>query len=308
MAVGGALVLGGAGFIGSHLVKTLLDEGRKVTVLDDLSVGKRENVPEGAGFVKGSVDDVSAVRDAAAGCDTTVHLAAHVSIRHSMKTFIDDARTNLLGTLGALKGSSEAGVKRFVFASSMAVYADAPSPDPIREDHRLEPISPYGISKLAAERYCILMAQPLGLDTAVLRYFNTYGQGQTFTPYVGVITIFINRLLAGKTPTIFGDGEQQRDFIHVSDVVEATRLAMDATCTGEVFNVGTGRATSINTIATLLADRIRPDLSPEYAEASSCEPRYSIADIDKARRMLGFDPAVKIEDRIDEVIEWNRKG
>jgi len=308
MKVHRALVLGGAGFIGSYLAEALLAEGVAVTVLDDLSVGKRENVPGRANFVQASVEDIAAVRAAADGCEVVFHLAAQVSIRHSMKTFIEDARVNLMGTLGALKGSSEAGVKKFIFASSMAVYADSPAPSPIREDYLPEPISPYGISKYAAERYCLLMAEPLGLDTVILRYFNTYGRGQSFTPYVGVITIFINQLLAGRPPTIFGDGNQQRDFIHVSDIVSATLLAMRANCRGEVLNVGTGVPTSINDIAALLTNRIRPGLAPQYMKAAPGELRYSIADITKAKRLLEFEPAVKIEDRIDEVIEWNRRA
>jgi len=231
-----------------------------------------------------------------------------VSIRHSIKTFIEDARINLMGTLGAIKGSSEAGAKKFIFASSMAVYDDSPSPSPISEEYPTDPVSPYGLSKLAAERYCLLLAESLGLETVILRYFNTYGRGQTFTPYVGVITIFINQLLSGRSPTIFGDGEQQRDFIHVSDVVNATLLAMRADCPGEVFNVGTGSATSINRIAALLADRIRPGQAPQYTEPAEGELRYSVADITKARRLLGFDPAVTIESRLNEVIEWNRRA
>ena len=301
------LVLGGAGFIGSHLTEALIADGVKVTVLDDLSVGKRENVPGRAAFVQACIGDTAAVRAAADGCEVVFHLAAKVSIRHSIKSFIEDARVNLMGTLGALKGSAEAGVKKFIFASSMAVYADSPSPFPISEEYPTHPISPYGLSKLAAERYCLLMAESLGLETVILRYFNTYGRGQTYNPYVGVITIFINQLLSDRAPTIFGDGEQLRDFIHVSDVVKASLLAMRADCPGEVFNVGTGSATSINRIAALLADRIRSGRAPQYAEAAEGELLNSVADIAKARRLLGFVPTVHIEDRINEVIEWNRR-
>ncbi len=308
MKVSRALVLGGAGFIGSHLTEALIADGVEVTVLDDLSVAKGDTVPGRAAFVLACVGDTAAGRAAADGCEVVFHLAAKVSIRHSIKTFIEDARINLMGTLGAIKGSSEAGAKKFIFASSMAVYDDSPSPSPISEEYPTDPVSPYGLSKLAAERYCLLLAESLGLETVILRYFNTYGRGQTFTPYVGVITIFINQLLSGRSPTIFGDGEQQRDFIHVSDVVNATLLAMRADCPGEVFNVGTGSATSINRIAALLADRIRPGQAPQYTEPAEGELRYSVADITKARRLLGFDPAVTIESRLNEVIEWNRRA
>ena len=184
-----ALVTGGAGFIGSHLAEALLEEGLDVRVFDDLSVGRRENVPEAAEFVLGDVRDLDSVEKALDAIDIVFHLAAKVSVRGSLENFHEDAEVNLMGTINLLEAAGNSGVQKLVFASSMAVYADSARPDPIDEDFEKCPVSPYGIAKLAAERYCILVGPERGVDTCVLRYFNTYGPRQNFTPYVGVITI-----------------------------------------------------------------------------------------------------------------------
>ena len=299
-----ALVTGGAGFIGSHLAKRLLNEGLEVTIIDDLSMGKIENVPEGAVFIKGDVRSREAVTDAMRGVDIVFHEAARVSIRSSMKGFYDDADVNLMGTLNLLACCAESDVKKLVFASSMAVYADSQAPVPISEDYAVEPVSPYGIAKLTAEKYCMQLARDTGKDCIVLRYFNTYGTGQTFTPYVGVITIFIKRLLQGERPMIFGDGEQKRDFVHVSDIVNANILAMPSDGKYRIYNVGTGVATSVNQIAELLCSRIAPEIQAYHVEEHPGELRYSIPDISRISSELGYEPQVKLSDRIDEVIEF----
>lgn len=301
-----ALVTGGAGFIGSHLVERLLHEGLQVRVLDDLSVGVRENVPAEADLLIGDVCDAAAVDRALEGVDVVFHLAARVSIRASVEHFYDDAQKNVMGTLNVLQGCAAHGVRRFVYASSMGVYADAPSPDPIDESHPTEPISPYGVSKLAGEKYLLCLADALNLEPVILRYFNTYGPRQGYTPYVGVVTIFIKRLLAGEPPVIFGDGEQRRDFVYVGDLVQATVQAMQADVAGEVFNVGTGRATSVKEIADMLCQKLNPTLRPIYAPEQMGELRYSVADISKARRLLGYEPQGRLEERVDDVIAWHR--
>ena len=301
-----ALVTGGAGFIGSHLVERLLHEGMHVTVLDNLSVGKRENVPRGAKLILGDVRDYDTVVAAVSGADVVFHLAARVSIRASVAGFWEDAETNLTGTLNMLRACAPGQVRKFIYASSMAVYADTPEPVALVESARTEPMSPYGVAKLASERYAALVADQSAFSAVSLRYFNTYGPRQTFTPYVGVITIFIQRLLRGEPPIIFGDGEQCRDFIYVGDIVEATYRAMLNDAHGEVFNVGSGRGVSINRIASLLCERLRPDICPQHTPAHPGELRNSIADISKARRLLGFEPRGRLEDKIDEVIAWNR--
>lgn len=296
-----ALVTGGAGFIGRHVVHELLADGWQVTVLDDLSMGRAEHVPPAATLVIGDVRAPQQVAEAARGADVILHLAAVVSVRASVQHFYRDAEVNLMGTLNVLRAAVKQGAERVIFASSMAVYADSPAPVPIDETYTTAPFSPYGIAKLAGEQYTLLLGRQLGFDGVVLRYFNTYGPGQTFTPYVGVITIFVHRLLAGQPPVIFGDGEQKRDFVHVRDVARATKLALQAP-PGEVFNVGTGRATSVNQIARMLIERLAPHVQPEYAPPQPGELRYSIADINKARRLLGYEPAYRLEESLDEVI------
>ena len=212
-----------------------------------------------------------------------------------------------MGTLNVLRVCAAHGVKKFVYASSMAVYADAPQPFPLSEAYETAPISPYGVAKLACERYAALVAGQSGFDAVALRYFNTYGPRQTFTPYVGVITIFIQRLLRGEPPLIFGDGEQCRDFVYVGDVVEGTLRAMSSDAHNEVFNIGSGVGTSVNQVAALLCARLHPDLAPIHVAEHPGELRNSVADIQKARQMLGYEPRSRLEDRIDEIIAWNRR-
>ncbi len=300
------LVTGGAGFIGSHLVEALLEKGRSVHVIDDLSMGRRQNVPSEARFYQGDILDGPLVDQAMEGVDAVVHLAARVAIRDSIDHFWEDAQTNLMGTLRILRHACRRKVRKFVFASSMAVYGDSRLPTPVAETYPQDPISPYGLSKLAAEKYVGLLARQFGLSAIRLRYFNVFGPRQAFTPYVGVITIFIQALQRGAPPTIFGDGDQQRDFIYVGDIVRATLLALDSDVSGEVFNVGTGRGTSVKEVARLLIERLRPGLEPRFEPPQAGEIRHSIADISKIRRMLGFRPEGGLAERIDEVIAWNR--
>lgn len=303
-----ALVTGGAGFIGSHITRALLARDIAVVVLDDLSMGKRSNVPADAEFIEGNVLDSETCKAALDGVDVVFHEAARVSIRSSISGFLPDAETNFMGTLKLLQAAAESKVKRFMFASSMAVYADSATPAPITESHTTEPISPYGIAKLAAEKYCLQLAREFGIDCQVLRYFNTYGPGQTFTPYVGVITIFIRRLLNGESPSIFGDGEQRRDFVHVEDIVAANMLALETDNPYGLYNVGTGLATSVNDIAKLLVERIDPSIEIMHAAAHAGELRNSIADISAISNALGYKPANRIADRIDEIIEFYRSA
>lgn len=297
-----ALVTGGAGFIGSHLSKALLDQGMEVIVVDNLVMGSAEKVPAGAKLIVGDVRDKAIMAQALEGVDAVFHQAAKVTIRASVEGFYDDAENNIMGTLSvldALKGSS---VKKLIFASSMAVYADSPTPNPINEEYLTEPISPYGISKLTGEKYCFNTTANMGIDCVALRYFNTYGPGQTFTPYVGVITIFIKMLLKGKKPVIFGDGEQKRDFVYVGDIVQGNLLALNSNVTQQIFNIGTGKATSVNEIAQLLCEHISPSITPTHAEERTGELRYSIADISKAQKILGYAPVGNLQNELDAII------
>ena len=295
-----ALVTGGAGFIGSHLTRALLGDGRRVTVIDNLSVGRRDAVPEGARFVHGDIRDEAAVADALAGVDCVFHLAAQVTIRGSFDRFHEDLDTNVMGTARLLRAVDREHVKWFTLASSMAVYADADSPAPIDESHAKRPLSPYGVGKLAAEDVASQILHARGVPFTTVRYFNTYGPGQAYTPYVGVLTIFITRLLRGESITIFGDGEQQRDFIHVSDIVAGTMKAPGKQ-PGR-YNLGTGRGTSLNQLAALVLAKLAPAQQPQHAPAQAGELRYSVADISAARRELGFAPTRALSTDLDDVI------
>jgi UDP-glucose 4-epimerase len=295
-----ALVTGGAGFIGAHLTQALLAEGRRVTVLDNLSVGRRDKVPAGARFVHGDIRDEHAVADALTDVDCVFHLAAQVTIRGSFDRFQEDLDTNVMGTARLLRSVDPQRVKWFTLASSMAIYADADSPAPIDESHPKRPLSPYGVGKLAAEDVSSQVLATRGIPFTAVRFFNTYGPGQTFTPYVGVLTIFITRLLRGEPITIFGDGEQQRDFIHVSDIV-AGAIATPGRTPGR-YNLGTSRGTSLNQLAAMVLDRLAPGTRPQYADAQAGELRFSVADITAARRELGFTPKRSLQHDLDEVI------
>lgn len=299
-----ALVTGGAGFIGSHLTRALLAEGRRVTVLDNLSVGRREAVPEGARFVHGDIRDEAAVGDALRDVDCVFHLAAQVTIRGSFDRFQEDLDTNVMGTARLLRSVDREQVKWFTLASSMAVYADADSPAPIDETHLKRPLSPYGVGKLAAEDVSGQIMEARGIPFTAVRFFNTYGPGQTYTPYVGVLTIFITRLLRGEAITIFGDGEQQRDFIHVSDIVAGT-VATPGRAPGR-YNLGTGRGTSLNQLATMVLAKLAPETRPQYVGAQAGELRFSVANIDAARRELGFAPKQSLRHDLDDVIAFVR--
>ena len=297
------LVTGGAGFIGSHLCEGLLADGHAVRALDDLSVGRRENVPAACEFVRGSVLDEGALAGAMAGVEAVFHEAARVTVRGSLDAFVEDAETNLVGTLRTLRAAHRAGARRFILASSMAVYADSPDASPVPETHPLAPTSPYGVTRLAAERELMLLGPHLGVETVALRYFNVFGPRQAFTPYVGVATIFATQLLAGEPITVFGDGRQTRDFVHVGDVVRANRLALTAPgAAGQVVNVGSGRGTTVLALAATLTARLRPGAPWRHAPARAEELRHSVADLTSARAVLGYAPTTDLEARVDEVI------
>ena len=310
MSLKRVLVTGGAGFIGHHLTRALLGRGVAVTVLDDLSMGRRENVPAAARFVVGDVRDASVVRDALEGVDAVLHEAAIVSIRASVEHFVRDAEVNLMGTLTLLREIAARRITRAVLASSMAVYADSPRPDPLSEDAPTVPIAPYGVAKLAAERYWLLIGAQAGVSATALRYFNTYGPNQTPTPYVGVVTIFIERLLAGAAPRIFGDGEQARDFVHVDDIVAANLAVLDApeaAVAGRIFNVGTGHATSVKEVAAKLIGALAPGTQAEYLPAQAGEMRNAIADVSAIRAAVGWTPR-RVPPDFGDVIAYWRDG
>jgi UDP-glucose 4-epimerase len=301
-----ALVTGGAGFIGSHIVQKLLQKGMETVVLDNLSAGKTENLPPGTQVVIGDVCDPATVRNTLSGVDVVFHLAARVSIRDSFRGFVEDARTNVIGTVTLLHGMEGSGVKKFIYASSMAVYGDARYL-PIDEEHPIEPTSPYGVSKLASEDYVLCFCKHLGIHPVILRYFNTYGPKQTFSPYVGVITIFIQKLLRDEDLPVFGDGNQVRDFVHVDDVAAASLISIEYQGGKQVFNVGTGIGTTIHSLAEILKDKMNKSNRVNYQPIQPGEPSSSVADVRLAREELGFTARWSLQEKLEEVIEWNLK-
>jgi len=299
-----ALITGGAGFIGSHIAEKLLAKGINVTILDNLSTGSTDNIPKNVKFINGDILDPETINKSLKDIDIVFHDAAKVSIRNSVNHFFDDAKTNLSGTLNILKAFKDSGVKKLIYASSMAVYGEAKY-TPIDEKHPVEPNSPYGISKLAAEKYCLNICKNLNIDAIALRYFNTYGIKQTFTPYVGVITIFITQLLNNQPITIFGDGNQVRDFVCVKDVADANILAMESDLKSEIINIGTGKGLSVNSMADILLELMGKGKElKKYGPAQIGEPGSSIADISLANKLLNFKPKIQIYQELPLVINW----
>ncbi len=300
-----AFITGGAGFIGNHIARLLLEKGWEVVCYDDLSVGKREYVPDGAELIVGDIRDEETMTEAMRGARHVYHLAARVSIRKAVETFVDDAEVNTLGTLIAFRAAKNVGAERFMYASSMAVYGQVEY-SPQDESHPINPTSPYGVAKYASERYLLAMGPQWEVEPVICRYFNTYGPRQTPSPYVGVITIFCRKLFAGETPQIFGDGEQVRDFIHVEDIARGSVMAMEKAPGGSVVNLGTGIGTSVNEVAKLLIDKINPGILPEHTPPVPGEPGDSIADASLAAELIGWKAETVLADAIDDAISWNR--
>ena len=302
------LVTGGAGFIGSHLVDRLVNEGYEVRVLDDLSTGKLGNIDGHlkAGrveFVKGDIRDVSLVRKSLDGVDVVVHFAALTSVPFSVANPDLTFDVNLLGTLNLLRACVQAGVGRFVFVSSCAVCGD-PESLPVNEEARTAPISPYAESKLLGERYCLGFQERWLLGSVVLRFFNVYGPRQGMNDYSGVITRFIDRCGQRLPLTIYGDGSQTRDFVNVKDVVEAVLASMKSSCAeGEVFNIGSGKATSISELAKTVLELVGVDLKIRYEKSRAGDIKDSYADISKAKTLLGYEPKISLKAGLQALLE-----
>lgn len=298
-----ACVTGGAGFIGSKLVQRLLDKSIEVLVIDNLSVGRKENIPEGAQFYEADIIDAK-TSDKVASCDVVFHLAARVAIRSSFEFVTEDTMTNVIGTVSLLKAAAARGscVRKFVFASSMAVYADVEQVRSISETDTIEPISPYGVSKLAGEMLSRQLCAQAGIDACALRLFNTYGNGQALSPYVGVMTIFANAMLDNETPVIFGDGMQCRDFVHVDDVVHGFLKSMERGHNGQAYNIGSGTGLTVNEVYHKIAEVLGYSEKPQYAPLAEGELRYSIANIEKARNELGYEPQHQFKQSVADVL------
>jgi UDP-glucose 4-epimerase len=303
------LVTGGAGFVGSNLVKRLLRDGAKVTVLDDLFTGRLENLPpSGFEFVQGSVTDVPLVDKHVPGHEIVFHAAAR-NIVVSTRNPREDFETNIGGTLNVLMAARAAKTRRVLYTSSTSVYGN-PRYLPINEDDRLSLLTPYAVSKLGGENYCQAFYESYDLPVSAVRYSNIFGPGQDpENPYCGVVAKFIESLFAGKPPVIHGDGNQTRDFTYIDDAVEATVLAATSDrALGEVFNVGTGMETRVNELAAALIKIVGVDVTPEHRDRRDVDNiRRRVVNIEKTRRALRWVPEVTLEEGLRRTVEWQRQ-
>jgi nucleoside-diphosphate-sugar epimerase len=304
------LVTGGAGFIGSHIVEKLVAEGHYVRVLDNFSTGKRENLAhllDKIELIEGDIRDLSLCKKAVEGIDFVLHQAALPSVQRSLEEPRVTFEVNAMGTLNLLIACKDAKVKRLVYASSSSIYGDNPQL-PKREDMLPLPISPYAVSKLAGEALCRAFYNSYGLDTVILRYFNVFGPRQDPTSqYSAVIPRFIFSLLKDERPIIFGDGNQTRDFTYVENVVEANVLAaVKKGVGGEVFNIAGGKETSVNELFQIINDLIGKSIEPQYSEPRKGEVRRSVADVEKAKRLLGYKIAVDLKKGLKRTVDYFR--
>lgn len=303
-----AIITGGAGFIGSHIAEALMALGADVRVLDDLSSGHEGNVPAGATFIRRSITDAN-LDDAFAGCDYVFHQAAMASVPLSVERPADFMHVNVTGTLNVLQAATRAKVKRVMFAASSSAYGDSEVMPKI-ESMPSQPLSPYAASKTAGEALMRAWANCYGIDTVSLRYFNIFGPRQTAdSAYAAVIAAFAKAMLKGQRPTIFGDGEQSRDFTYVANAVHANLLAArsDAPLRGDVFNVACGERVTLNELASVMRSALsRPDLAPTYQPPRAGDVRHSLADLTHARRVLAYEPIIGFESGLRATLEWYR--
>src|SRR5499427_199237 len=306
------LVTGGAGFIGSGIVRALLARGDKVRVLDNFFSGKRENLAEVAAdveLIEGDVRDAAAVARACAGVEVVFHEAAIPSVPRSLADPLASNDANVTGTLNLLHEAKRAGVRRVVYAASSSAYGDTPTLPKI-ETMRPAPLSPYAVSKLAGEYYCQVYARAYGLETVCLRYFNVFGPRQDpKSEYAAVIPKFITAALAGQAPRIFGDGTQSRDFCHIDNVVEANFKAASADpgqVSGGVFNIACGAATDLNQVVALVGDVLGRKIEPRYEPERAGDIKHSVADIGAARARLGYTASVSFAEGLRRTVEWYR--
>ena len=304
------LVTGGAGFIGSHIVEALFKQEHEIIILDNLFSGNIENIQpflqkKNVEFVKGSITDLPLLRKTFKGVDGIFHEAAIASVHQSVLNPLNTHDVNSTGTLHVLLAAEECGVKKVILASSAAIYGDHPLL-PKREDMIPMPLSPYAVSKLTGEYYCAVFSQLYGIQTVSLRYFNVFGPRQDpSSEYSGVISKFIAQVKQNKPITIFGDGEQTRDFVFVSDVVSANISAMQSQVQG-VFNVGCGMQTSLNKLADLVKNITGSDVPIIYEPPREGDIKMSFADISRAREMLGYEPEYTVREGLERTVFQHR--
>ncbi|MFC2014555.1 SDR family oxidoreductase [Chloroflexota bacterium] len=305
------IVTGGAGFIGTHLIRRLVGEGHKVTVLDDLSTGILTNLDEflsenSIDFVEGSITDLPLLTELFQGVQSVFHLAAIPSVPRSVIEPVLSHQINATGTLNVLLAAKDAQVNRVIYSSSSSVYGDTPTL-PKKEDMTPNPQSPYAVAKLSGEYYCAVFNKVYGLSTVCLRYFNVFGPGQNpDSQYAAVIPRFIKNCIKGDSPVIFGDGEQTRDFTFVKDVVTANLLAAKSEASG-VFNISRGDSITINRLTEHIIELTGSDLKPVYQEPRPGDIIHSLADISKATA-FGYTPEHDLKTGLAETVEWFKNG
>jgi UDP-glucose 4-epimerase len=304
-------VTGGGGFIGSHLVNKLVSLGHEVRTLDNFSTGHRSNLDEVAEeieIVEGDIQSYERASHAARGCDLVFHQAALPSVPRSVQDPLTSTASNVTGTINVLLAARDAGVRRVVYASSSSVYGANPTL-PKHEEMPTLPISPYAVAKLAGEGYCRAFGEVYGLETVAIRYFNVFGPRQDpRSQYAAVIPNFISALLSGHRPTIYGDGEQSRDFTYVENVVTANVLAAEAAgVAGRVYNVACGERVTLNELYAELGELVGSAVEPIYAPPRMGDVRHSLADISAARRDLGYEPAISLREGLAQTVDHLRE-
>ncbi len=303
------LITGGAGFIGSNIARALLEKGEKVRILDNLSTGNIENIRpflDKIEFTQGDMTDMQTAQKVVAGVDFVLHHGAVASVPRSVDNPIETNKANIEGTLTMLVASRDAGVKRFVYAASSAVYGDSPIM-PKEESMPTVPKSPYAIQKLTSEQYCQSFFKLYGLETVCLRYFNVFGPNQDPTSlYSAVIPIFIKKIMAGETPTIYGSGEISRDFTYIENNINANILACHAPkeCAGEVINIASGVEISLDQLVKKINNVLGVQIKPVYEKMRRGDVTHSLADISKAKRLLGYDVTVSFDEGLKKTIEY----
>lgn len=304
------LVTGGAGFIGSHIVDKLVELGASVTVLDNLTTGKKENIGDDLDkikFIEKSLTDDSALEEALEGVDMVCHQAALLKVPESIDKPLDYHQVNTTGTLKLFLKAKEKGVKKIVFASSSSVYGDCVD-FPEKETDSTQPLSPYAVTKLMGEYYASLFSKFHGIDIVSLRYFNVFGPRQSLeNKYAVVIPKFIVSLLGEDSPPIYGNGKQERDFIYIDNVVDANILALTKDkIGGQVFNIAGGNAESINSLFQTVQELTAKSQGPKYLEPRPGDVRKTLADITKAKELLGWQPKVGFKKGLEKTVEWFR--
>jgi len=300
------LVTGGAGFIGSHVCDTLLEGGHKVWIVDDLSTGFEENIPVGATFVQTDIRSLETARlFNEVAFDAVFHLAAQADVRKSVRDPINDLSINVEGSLRLLELCRRKNVNRFIFSSSGGAIYGEQDVFPAAEDHPQRPVSPYGVAKLAVERYMFFYYNEFGINSTALRYANVYGPRQNPFGEAGVVAIFTSKMLVGGTPIIWGDGYQTRDYVYVEDVARVNRLAL--TLDGfTVLNIGTGIETDVNTLFSSIGELARCKVHPQYKPQASGEQRRSCIDSTLAEQLLGWRPEVKLDLGLSKTVDYFR--